>query len=205
MQPVWSYSTDPEVALLGSFDVESRLERVPRTYTLKGMFFSPLLSSLGSQDWDRVRAELVAPPRAGRYLAFADYPQVDYCRLALAAAERLHPDVALPEAARRLARRDFTVFAESRLGKVLIGLAGDLPTVLCALPTLYDKVTRGGRVSAERLDGGGVRLEYRDYHGWVDCYTLGTLEGVVMHFGRRPRVQVGLASEVDATYEVRWE
>ena len=130
---------------------------------------------------------------------------MDYCRIALTAAKRLHPDVALPEAARLLGRGDFAEFARSRVGAVLLSLAGDLPTVLEKLPSVYAKVTRGGRVSAERVDDRRVRIAYRDYHGWVDCYTLGTIEGVVMHFDRAPRIEVSLESEIDATYDVTWD
>lgn len=202
---MWSYDTEADTPLVGDIDVESRLARVPRSYTLKGMFFGSLVASLGDDGWEAIRPQLRAAPRFDRYVPFSDYPQVDYCRIAVAAAARLHPDVDLPEAARRLARGDFAVFARSRVGAVLMSLAGDLPTVLSGLPSLYQKVTRGGNVESERLDGGGVSLRYTDYHGWVDCYTLGTIEGVVMHFGQRPHIRVSLESETRATYDVRWD
>lgn len=200
---MWSYWTETDVPLLGDIDVEPRLARIPSSHTLKGMFFPSIVASLGPEGWERMRPLLRAPPRHDRYVAFSNYPQVDYCRIALEAARRLHPEVPLPEGARLLGRGDFTAFARSRVGTVLLSLAGDLPAVLERLPTVYAKVTSGGRVRSERT-AEGVRLSYEDFHGWVDCYTLGTIEGVVMHFDRKPRIRVHLESETDATYEVHW-
>lgn len=201
---VWSFVADPEVRLLGTIDAESRLAQVPSDYTLKGMFFGSVVESLGQEAWQYLKLELSAPPRGGRYVPFVDYPQVDYCRIALAAAARLYPEQPMPEAARRLGRHDFSVFTQSRVGKVLLHLAGDLSAVLQSLPSTYSKVSRGGRITSSPLSDGGVRLEYVDYHGWVDCYTLGTIEGIVQHFGHRPSIRVSLASETEATYDVHW-
>ena len=41
---------------------------------------------------------------AGRYVPFTDYPQADYIRVSVAAAQKLHPTRSLREALRRLGR-----------------------------------------------------------------------------------------------------
>jgi len=181
--------------LTGGVDAEARFERFPRHYTIKGMFFTRVLATLGD-GIDGVRAQLVEEPR--RYLPFRDYPQVDYSRLCYAAAIRSWPAQPVPEAMRRLARLDFEQFAGSRVGRVTLALAGDLPGSLRKLPDMYRMSIKGGAVSA-KLEEDGIRVDFEDFHGWADCYALGTLEGIVQHYGKTPRIHAAFHSESDAS------
>jgi len=162
------------------------------------MYFSRVLNTLGDGIED-VRSLLVEEPR--RYLPFRDYPQVDYSRLCLAAAVRSWPAQPVPEAMRRLARLDFQQFAGSRVGRVTLALAGDLAGSLRKLPDMYRMSIKGGTVSAKSEED-GMRVDFTEFHGWADCYALGTLEGIVQHYGKTPRIQAAFHTESDASYLV---
>jgi len=199
------FVAEPSVPFKGSFDAEARFKRFPSDYTMKGMFFGHLVRTLGEQGFREVAPSLVHAPRGGRYLPFRDYPQVDYSRMAHATALRRHPYVALAEAARRVARQDFAAFAASTIGRVTLSMIGDAGSALMKFPDMYRMVLTGGSVRAAPLDDAtGVRLEYVDFLGWVDCYAIGTIEGLVLHYGRMPTIDVELLGEDHAIYEVRW-
>jgi uncharacterized protein (TIGR02265 family) len=177
--------------LEGDYDAERRAHEIPASYVLKGMFFSRLVERLGS-GWGSAAQRLSRPPRAGRYLAFSDYPQSDYERLSAEVARKLHPAQGLREAVRRLARDDFDVFAESTFGRVLLAVVGDARSALLKVPYVYSKVAPGDwQVSAEELDGARVRIEFvPNFGSWE--YLVGQIEGIVVAFGGSPTLSVEL-------------
>jgi uncharacterized protein (TIGR02265 family) len=197
-----SITITPGRVLDRAFDVERRFAAFPSSYAMKGMFFPPLVDLLGD-GWSRLAPALRRAPTDGRYTAFRDYPQEDYSRLAYAVAQRLYGDVPVPEGARRVARSDFARFASSRLGRVMLPLLDGADAALLGLPRLYRLVVTGGTVATERIRGGGVRVEYRDWLGWVDCYPAGTIEGICEHYGCRPRIELEVLGDDHAVYEVR--
>lgn len=201
--PVATFTTDLSSALDGTFDPEARFASFPPHYTIKGVFFTGLVAMLGDR-FDTVAQGLSAPPRLGRYLPFRDYPQVDYSRVTHAAVKHCFPDLPLREAARRVARNDFAAFASSTVGTVMLSVMRDPSEALLRFPEIHRLVLRGGRVDAEPLSPHGIRLEYRDFLGWVDCYVIGTLEGAVGLFGATPTLDVTLFSDRHARYDVRW-
>jgi len=196
----WHAELSLSTPLTGSVDGEERFAHFPRHYTIKGMYFSRVLATLGD-GLREVEDKLVDPPRMGRYLPFRDYPQVDYSRLCLAAARRSWPTQSVPEAMRRLARLDFQQFAGSRVGRVTLALTGDLASSLRKLPDMYRMSIKGGRVTAREEDD-GMRIEFEDFYGWPECYALGTIEGIVQHYGKHPRIHAAFHSESHATYLV---
>jgi len=181
-------------------DGEERFAHFPRHYTIKGMYFTRVLTTLGD-GLAKVEDLLVDRPRNGRYLPFRDYPQVDYSRLCHAAAIRSWPTQPVPEAMRRLARLDFQQFAGSRVGRVTLALTGDLASSLRKLPDMYRMSIKGGKVVAREEDD-GMRIDFEDFFGWPDCYALGTLEGIVQHYGRQPHIHAAFHSESNASYLV---
>ncbi len=183
-------------------DYEAVLSRMPRTHLLKGMFFSRHLEAVRGQ-WETLKGSLVAPPRLGRYIPFADYPLLDYVRVTQAAAASRHPDVGAREAARRLARDDITAFGESTIGGVMLSLVRDPGGILMKFPDAYARVLTGSTVRTTRTASGGVRLEWREHYG-VSEYTLGQLEGAVMHYGKSPHVVGDHPTPDFAWFEVSW-
>lgn len=175
----------PATELTGGLAVEPLAAGIPKTYVVKGMFFSAHVAALGSAFAELV-PRLDAPPRLGRYVPFSDYPQSDYLRVSAAAAEKAFPGMALREALRRLGRRDYSVFAESTLGKVILSVVGDSKTALLKIPGIYMKVAPGDwTVTGREIESSTVRIEFAPVYGTWE-YQLGQLEGVVLNFGDQP-------------------
>jgi uncharacterized protein (TIGR02265 family) len=124
--------------------------------------------------------------------------------MTLAVCTRLHPTLPLREAARRVARADLATFARSTLGRVMLSMVGDAQDALLAFPAMHRQVLHGGSVVAERAGDRHVRLRYRDFYGWLDCYAVGTIEGIVLHHGRRPTLTLELEDDARGTLDVRW-
>lgn len=59
----------PAAVLRGALDERQAIATMPASHTLKGMFFTRLVSDLG-EDWSSVASELRAPPSLGRYIPF---------------------------------------------------------------------------------------------------------------------------------------
>jgi uncharacterized protein (TIGR02265 family) len=174
----------PDSPFEGGLDLEAAIATIPITYLVKGMFCSRFTELLGA-DFQSVAPKLIAAPRAGRYVAFKDYPQADYTRLAAAAALKCFPRLGLREALRCVARDDLATFAASMIGKVVLGLAGDARTTLLRSPDAYSRVAPGAGVESMDLDARTVRVVFTGFRGMPE-YTIGQFEGVVMSFGGRP-------------------
>lgn len=174
----------PDRPFEGAVDIEALIASIPRTYLVKGMFCSRFTEVLGA-DFETVAAKLISPPRAGRYVPFKDYPQADYTRLALAAAQKRFPRLAVREAVRCIARDDLATFAASMIGKVVLSLAGDARTTLLRSPDAYARVAPGAGVEAAEVDVRTVRVVFTGYRGMPE-YTIGQFEGVVLNFGGAP-------------------
>ena len=193
-----------DVQLVGTVDPEERFARFPSHYTMKGMFFSRLVAIGGEPVMDAVGPLLKKRPALGRYLPFSDYPQVDYSRLAHAVAIRREPEVDAVEAMRRLARDDVRTFADSAIGSVMLALvSGDVTDALLRLPDMYRASLKGGEVTSHLDARDRVTLDYRSFHGWLECYPVGHVEGLCAHFGRSSETEIEFHDTTRATYRVR--
>lgn len=190
-------------SLQNDFDAEERFAKFPAEFTLKGLFFPRLVLMLGDE-WTKLESSLQAPPHFGKYFPFSDYPQVDYSRLTYAVSKKCFPRLPLREAARRVARRDFEVFADSRVGGVMLSMLAGVDSALLKLPQILDIVLSGGSCKGTRLDDKAVRLEWDNFLGWLDCYSIGMVEGIVSHFGHAATIEVRMQKYGFATYDVRW-
>ena len=170
---------------------------------MKGMFFNRMVALGGARAYADVESRLVKRPALGRYLPFSDYPQVDFSRLAHRAAITKYPRLDVVEAMRRLAREDIQTFAESAVGSVMLALVGRDPRVgLLKLPEMYRASLKGGEVSARQLSADVIELAYRDFYGWLDCYPIGHIEGLIAHCGQRSEIEVEARSEIEAVLRV---
>lgn len=193
-----------DVMLTGTVDAEARFERFPSYYTAKGMFFARMVELGGEGVWRSVEGRLKKRPALGRYLPFSDYPQEDFSRLAHAVAVHKQPAVTVIEAMRRLGRVDISTFARSSLGSVVFALvAGSVESALLKLPDMYRMSLKGGEVAAERVEPGVVALRFEDFYGWLDCYPVGQIEGLVAHYGKDAEIELDLATETRGTYRIR--
>ncbi|HEX7663000.1 MAG TPA: DUF2378 family protein [Polyangiaceae bacterium] len=190
-------------ALKDDFDAEERFARFPPEFTMKGLFFPRLVLMLGD-GWSKLEPTLKQPPRLGKYFPFSDYPQVDYSRLTHAVAKKCFPRLPLREAARRVAQRDFEVFADSTVGGVMLSMLGGVESALLKFPQMFGIVLSGGTLKGAKIEERLVRLEWENFLGWVDCYSIGTVEGIVKHFGHSPHIEVKIPKYGYATYDIRW-
>jgi len=197
------FTVNPSTPVPEISDMEARIDLMPASYTMKGMLFSKVVNRLG-EEAKRLLPTLSAPPRTGRYLPFSDYPQSDYSRLLLATAKKVYPNATLAEAHRRLARSDVEAFEQTTIGKVTLSAIRDPSSALLRMPDIYRIVMRGGEVKAEQLRANAVRLVYRDFYAGLEAYTVGTLEGLVMHYGRAPSITVDVPSVAEGILEVEW-
>jgi uncharacterized protein (TIGR02265 family) len=192
----------PDVPLSFSVDAESRFLRFPADFTIKGMFMARLLSIAPRSALAHVGERLVNPGVLKRCLPFSDYPQADYSRLAHVVAQETHRNLAVAEAMRRVARLDIRTFAESQVGRILLALSGDATATLLKLPEMYRAALRGGAVQSTRVDASTVVLHFRDFYGWLDCYPIGTIEGLAAHFAQSCEIEVAMETLISATYTV---
>lgn len=198
-----TFVVQPDTRLAWEVDAEARFERFPSDFGIKGMFLSRMASLASPRVVAEVQPRLVKAPSLGRYLPFADYPQVDYSRLAHGVAGDLYAQLAVPEAMRRLARHDIQTFASSQVGKIMLAFAGDAMGALLKLPEMYGASLRGGSVSAARSADREVELRFEDFYGWLDCYPIGTVEGLAAHFSSSCEVEVSMRTDLAARYVVR--
>jgi len=193
----------PDVPLLGDVDAEERFARFPSSHLMKGMFFNRMVALGGARAYTDVESRLVKRPQLGRYLPFSDYPQVDFSRLAHHVAITKFPQLEVVESMRRLARQDIETFAQSAVGSVMLALVGGDPRVgLLKLPEMYRASLKGGEVRARQLGSDVIELSFRDFYGWLDCYPIGHIEGLVAHCGQSTEIEVDASSEFEAVLRV---
>lgn len=200
MRGVFDRPLNPSTNLTGTFDLEALVAGYPGDYLVKGMFCSRIVDVLGA-DYEALQSRLIAPPRAGRYLPFADYPAADYTRLVVAAAQKQFPQLPLSESTRRLARDDFRTFAGSTWGKIALVLISDPRTALMHMPEAFARVAPGPELRTEERDERTVRMIFVRYRGLVE-YMLGQLEGIVMMFDRTPTIVIHQAERDLLYYDV---
>lgn len=189
--------------LVGHVDAEERFERFPSGHLMKGMFFNRMVALGGARAYADVESRLVKRPQLGRYLPFSDYPQVDFSRLAHQVAITKFPGLDVVESMRRLARFDIQTFADSAVGSVMLALVGRDPCAgLLKLPEMYRASLKGGEVVAKALAPDVIELSYRDFYGWLDCYPIGHIEGLVAHCGQHSEIEVEAISEIEAVLRV---
>lgn len=198
-----TFRVTPDVSLEHELDVEERIARTPAQFTIKGMFLLRHMRPLGAS-YAELRPLLREPPEGDRYQPFADYPHVDHARLTVAVAARLFPTVSLAEAVRRIERHMAEVFVSSNLGRAVSALAASPAAALKLYPVAWRHSQSGGVVTAHEVGRGRVRVEVRRAAPWLDCGVLGSIEGTVVLFGKRPIVEVELLSDFDANYDVTW-
>lgn len=192
----------PSDLFLGDVDDRAIIQAFPKDQTLKGMFFGRFVDALAS-DWAAVALELAAPPALGRYIPFADYPNADHMLLAFRCARRRFPALGSRESIRRVAQEDMGTFLSSTLGRITSAMLSTPDAALAALPSVYQRVSKGPRYQFEAAGPQRAVLRLSDSYGpWE--YVIGQLEGIMLHYGGKPTVVC--AAELDGTrrFEVSW-
>lgn len=193
----------PHSRLTHSFSLEERIAHATPDDTIKGMFFQRILDAVRDAGLDPRAITLEAAPMRLRYLAFYDYPVADYFRLVAATADALYPREAISEGFRRVAGADFTKFADSKVGGVMLAFTGDAVSTLAKSGPMYKAVLKGSaRVEARRTEE-GVTISYRDYPALVETYPIGTIESTLRHYGTDYEIDIDVLGPYDADYRIR--
>ncbi|MCC6807730.1 MAG: DUF2378 family protein [Deltaproteobacteria bacterium] len=197
------FTTDLAVPLTIDFDLEERLAEIPREMTVKGMFLARAAGVLGS-DLQAILPTLTHPPRFGRFIPFADYPVVDHMRVSVLAAFKEHPRLAKAEAIRIYERESVHTVAASTIGKVMVKLIPDVKAAYMRVPETSRMIAPSWEIKAFVEGERTVRLSYRNSAGFLDCGTIGSLEGIALMYKETPKIEVILATRRSADYIVRW-
>lgn len=187
---------------VGDVDDRAIIQAFPKDQSLKGMFFGRFVDEL-ADDWAGVVPDLVAPPALGRYLAFADYPNADHLLLAFLCARRRFPGVGSRESIRRVAREDMATFLGSTLGRITAAMLNTPEGALAALPSVYQRVSKGPSYTFEPRGKSGAVMRLRDSHGpWE--YIVGQLEGILGHYGAEPSLTCSVELDGSKRFDVSW-
>lgn len=187
----------------GHPDHAARVAACDPAQTVKGMFFEDLVRILGSER-GALDAELLAPPRGGRYLPFVSYPLRDHAVLAYHAARKLYPDLAMREGVRRLHRGNLEALSRSTVGKVLTSLSSDIKSGFGQLEDGFRLSRSCGTLRMMTIEERAIEVRITGGNPWIDCSDLGTLEGFGVFFGKTLRVEVELDTPIDGTFVCRW-
>ncbi len=178
---------------LGDVDERAIIQAFPKDQSLKGMFFGRFVDELAG-DWKAVAPDLVAPPALGRYLAFADYPNADHLLLAFRCARRRFRDLGSRESIRRVAREDMATFLGSTLGRITAAMLNTPDGALAALPSVYQRVSRGPSYSFEPREQNAAVLRLRNSYGpWE--YIVGQIEGILGHYEAKPIISCSVEAD----------
>ncbi len=179
-------------------DVGEYVRLVPTSATIKGMFLSTLLDTLGA---DRSRL----PEGQRRYVAFKDYPLVDQVKLVATVAATLHPKLSLREAIRRIGHTIYPTFAASLVGRVTFAAVGKDPrALLTAGSKAYQFSSNVGKAEIVKLEERRALLTMCDMYNFIDCYQVGILEGALSVIGFEPTVRLKLDSLSSGVFELTW-
>ena len=192
-------SRDP---LFGDLDIDKLVRAVPPGHTIKGAFVAKNAEILAAS-WAKLEPSLVSPPRGGKYLAFSDYPLVDYLRVTDKAARKKFPGASGREAHRLLSRDTFDVFAGTTLGRVTTSLLSGPASALTKYPELYNRLVHGSRVEVVILEPRVAEADFSGYYSTTEAI-YGVLEGIVLACGGDPTVTVQAKEAGHFVARVTW-
>lgn len=193
----------PHSRLTHRFDLEQRIAQSTPADTIKGMFFQRILEAAHQAGVQVTPLGLEAVPARRRYTPFFDYPVSDYFRLVAGTARSMYPREALSEGIRRVAGADFTKFADSKVGGVMLAFTGNAISTLERAGGMYATLLKGSaKVEAVRTDT-GVRLQYRGFPALVETYPIGTVESTLRHYGVDYEIEISVLGPKSADYDVR--
>jgi uncharacterized protein (TIGR02265 family) len=158
-------------------DVKAVYDAVPRTASVRGMFFHDLQHLLGDK--------LPGTPLESEFKPLKDYPLVEFCRGCVFTAETVFADQPLREGLRRVGRHAFPRMAKTKLGKLTFGIFGkNLTGVGSAAAKGYRLATRPGEIRVMDLGSNHGIFHLREIYNFADCLQPGVFEGAMLAVGR---------------------
>jgi uncharacterized protein (TIGR02265 family) len=180
-----------------SLALAERIASAPAGAVAKGLFFQAVI--------DQARAASGRAPGRERYIAFKDYPFTEWLEVLVECARVTHPRLAPREALRRIGRNVYPRFAESTLGKVILGAAGtNVVAAVRLMPRIYSSVGSAGTVYVREMAPGRAVVELRGFWDFPDAYHVGVFEGGLAALGHPGTVRAQSLSPCDADLELVW-
>lgn len=187
-----------------SIELGAHLARLPSDATCKGMFFRDLIRMAQSTGTPEQIAKDAGIPHR-RYMPFLDYPMRDNLRLTVEVARRMHPNAPPGEGIRRIGRTGFATFLSSHAGRVLVFATGqDVGSILALAPRAFRLVMSFGTVTIERIEERKIVLACERLPVFIEFYQVGTVEGILEHFGARGTIRVAIEDVATGAIEVTW-
>lgn len=179
----------------GVIDVEAH--RRLAQGTIRGLFFQHVYAECEAKNVE-------IPPK--RYVAFREYPMVDFIDLVVVAAPRLYPGRPLRGALRDLGASVYPMFIETTLGRVMRAFTGASYThVIEAAPRAYAAATSDAIVEVKNLTAGSAEIAMRNVPVFPESYLIGVWEGAMPSCGCTGVVEVALASINEAHFKIEWQ
>lgn len=186
-------------------DVEGVVAQVPEKALIKG-FFVDSFEKLVLAERPELKGKLYEAWPRPSYSPLKSYWRGEVLKVEAHLAHLMFPSLPLREALRRAAQRVYPTFLSSLIGRVvLVALfAGDVDAVLKAGPKMMSSMVNYGRVTAERKGEGHWLYHYSDYYSWLDCGDVGVLEGLLMHYGKKPKFTVATNGPFEMWLDIQW-
>ncbi len=179
------------------FDAIAQLDAAPAHATAKGMFLARLLKEVTSRG--------LTPPTEERFLAFHDYPIRVHMQLHLDVAQILYPSRPPRDGLRRLGSLAHQAFAESHIGRIVLGVIGrDPKRMFGLLGRAMGHSDNVGSATTEVVDDRTVLIRCENIYLFPDCFAVGVLESGLRTAERDGRVAVRMAGPNAPEYWVHW-
>ena len=180
-----------------SLALAERIASAPADSVIKGLFFQAIV--------DQACAASGRAPGRERYLPFKGYPFTEWLEVLVECARLAHPRLPPREGLRRIGRCVVPRFAESTLGKVLLGVAGtSVAASLHVFPRMYASVGSSGTVRVRDVASTRAVVELRGLWDFPDAYHVGIFEGGLEALGHTGSVRAESRSPSDADLELTW-
>jgi uncharacterized protein (TIGR02265 family) len=152
------------------------------------------------------RAQLYAGLPRSQYQPFRSYPRAEVMRVEARMAAVAFPSLPLREGLRRLSQQVYPLFLSSVIGRLVLGAVGaDVDTVLRLGPKVIGAVTDFGGLEALKMGPRHWVYRYQHYYSWLDSGDVGIIEGLLHHYGHRPRLQIATDGPFSMTLDIRWD
>jgi uncharacterized protein (TIGR02265 family) len=180
-----------------SLDVEMYLERCPADINVRGMYFNGIVRDILS------KISTYTPSTS--YRAFHYYPLRDFMALVVEAASLLYPMAGAREGIRLVGRNAYRDFADSTIGKVILGaVKNDVSAILSLATKAYGVSMTQAKVGVvERGDHYAI-LSMSNVYNFLDTYQVGVFEGVFLITATTGEVKIHRTGHSEAQLLLTW-
>ena len=178
-------------------DAPRALSLIAADATIAGMFFLGLLEAA------KRRGVALSGTRE-RYLPFGFYPIAEFAPLLIAAAGHFHPTLSLRQGLRAIGAVGPAVLAQSMLGKVTLGSAIGVHSVIEAIANTYSVNIRQSRCAVTAKANKACVINLENVQHFLDSHHVGVFEGTMTHAGVNGRVRIKSHSEFNAELLLEW-